>query len=327
MNEREDIANYVKQIAGEAQRLRPVRADELRGLPAFMAMDGLFFEWEFMGCGVVFAKHRGEMPELNARELKARAELLVEHFRRPVAFVFPALASHQRKRLMELGVPFMVPGLQLFIPPFMSLTEQFQRVAKAKTLSAAAQLTVLYQLLRKPLAGAPLRQWAEWLNYSAMTLTKVRDELVAAGLCEREPGAKPRGLNFLFEGRQLWDAAWPVLRSPARRQYGVRFAARPRGLIAAGLSALAGVSLLQDDPVPTFACRESEWREWLAARAVRVVESPDEAEAHVEPWRYDPALLARNGVADPLSLFLSLKNMSDDRVRLAADELLERVEW
>jgi hypothetical protein len=47
----------------------------------------------------------------------------------------------------------------------------------------------------------------------------------------------------------------------------------------------------------------------------------------IEIWKYDPELLARKGVVDPLSLYLSLKNIKDERVEMALDTLLEKFQW
>ena len=48
----------------------------------------------------------------------------------------------------------------------------------------------------------------------------------------------------------------------------------------------------------------------------------------IEIWKYDPELLARKGVVDPLSLYMSMKNTKDERVEMMAlDTLLEKFQW
>jgi DNA-binding MarR family transcriptional regulator len=307
--------------------LRKIGPDGTRGLPSFLISGSRFHEWKWLNHPVVLVE-RGEMaPDISPADAKAQADVLLVHFRRPIAFVFDALKPHQRQRLVQLGVPFVVPGLQLFIPPFVSLTEQFQRMAKVDKLSAAAQLTLLYQLLRRPSSDAPLIQWAKWLNYSAMTMTKVRDDLVAANLCEREPGAKPRGLRFLHERRALWNAALPYLRSPVKITSWAKLPDRFPGLNLAGLSALSRQSMIEDDVLPTYACRTSDWKKSQHSKKAVTAEHADEANTRVELWRYDPDVLAGDGIVDPLSLFLSFSDTNDERVRAAADALLEVVPW
>jgi DNA-binding MarR family transcriptional regulator len=321
------LKSYLEKVLGPAVSLREFPGARLRGLPAFLAGGYRFWEWQFLGQELVLAESDLPAREVSATELREHARQLVGHLGRPVVFVLAGVEPYQRNRLVQLGVAFIVPGLQLFIPPFAHLTEQFQQQVQADKLSAAAQATVLYRLLRHPNEGTLLNQWAAWLGYSAMTLSKVRNELVAAGLCEREPGAKVRGLRFVVAGRALWEKARPFLKTPVRRGGWARFDKRPDGFLPAGITALAKRTLLEGDARPTYACRDANWEQLLQAEKVRVAEHQDEAIARVELWRYDPGLLAKGGEVDPLSLHLSLADSADERVRLAAAELLEQVAW
>ena len=321
------LKGYLEKVLGPAVPPREMPGARLRGLPAFLAGGYRFWEWQFLGQELVLAETDLLAADVSATELREHARQLAARLGRPVVFVLAALDAYQRNRLVRLGVPFIVPELQLFIPPFANLTEQFQRQVKADKLSAAAQTTVLYQLLRRPNEGTLLNQWANWLGYSAMTMSKVRNELVAAELCDREPGAKVRGLRFVVSGRALWEKARPFLKTPARRGVWAQFEKLPNGFLPAGITALARQTLLEGDERPTYACRDANWEQLLQAGKVRVADHEDESRARVELWRYDPGLLAKGGGVDPLSLHLSLADSADERVRLAASELLEQVAW
>lgn len=50
----------------------------------------------------------------------------------------------------------------------------------------------------------------------------------------------------------------------------------------------------------------------------------EEADAQMESWKYDPGVLAENGVADPCSLYLSLRGYGDERVQKEIQFLIER---
>ena len=43
----------------------------------------------------------------------------------------------------------------------------------------------------------------------------------------------------------------------------------------------------------------------------------------VEIWRYDPKLMGENGMVDRLSLYLSLRNAEDERVRKEIKGILD----
>lgn len=323
----QQLARYLEQILGKPVDLRPLPANRLSGLPVFLTSDYHFLEWRWLGELLILAQTESDKVGPSAADLKSVHHLLANQFKCPVVFVYPAMDAYRRNRFVQLGLPFVVPGLQLFIPPFISLCEQFMRIVKAVKLSAAAQVAVLYQVYRPQPDGTLLNQWAESLGYSAMTLTKVRDELVAHNLCMREEGAKPRGLRFLHQKRALWDAALPSLRSPAGRTHWVKFQKPPPALRLAGLSALSKHSLLEDDPLPTYACHVNAWKKLIALPSVTEVSHVEEASAHVECWRYDPGLLIGADMVDPLSLFLSLADFPDERVRLASKSLLEGMQW
>ena len=47
----------------------------------------------------------------------------------------------------------------------------------------------------------------------------------------------------------------------------------------------------------------------------------------VEIWRYDPSLLAINGVVDPLSLYLCMRTSDDERIRIELKNLMGSIEW
>ena len=47
----------------------------------------------------------------------------------------------------------------------------------------------------------------------------------------------------------------------------------------------------------------------------------------VQIWNYSPALFARNGVADPLSVWLSYEKNTDERVEMALEKTMEDVQW
>ena len=44
-------------------------------------------------------------------------------------------------------------------------------------------------------------------------------------------------------------------------------------------------------------------------------------------WKYDPRVLARNQMVDPLSLYAQFRDDADERLSMAADRLLEQMTW
>lgn len=330
MDEQDKLTHYLGRLTRQPVQLHPIPSGRLTGLSALLARTHRFAEWNWLERILVLAipKDALDDPLADTAGLKVRCRVMEEHFRQIVVLVLPGLSAFRRDRLVQNGIPFIVPGTQLFIPPFADLCEQYARHVRVEKLSAAAQAAVLHQLRHKQAKAMPLNAWAAKLGYSPMTLTKVRDELVAAGLCVPPPTPRARGLHFRYEGRDLWDKARASLRSPVLRRMWIHLhAPPPEGLPRAGMSALADLTMIADDPIPTYACHSSDVKGFLLGSHFAQCKHREEANALLECWRYAPGLFAQEGIVDRLSLDLSLADSADERVRLACSELLEQGSW
>jgi hypothetical protein len=238
-----------------------------------------------------------------------------------------AIDAPARARLIEQRVPFIVPGNQLYLPDLgFDLREHFRRLRQHReSLSPAAQVAMLAYLLGLAPARITPQDLAAQRGYSAMTMTRVADELDQAGLIESERVGRHRWLTFPADRKAAWLQALALLESPVQSRVWVRGAGalqQPR----AGQDALAAVTDLAGPPVPCVAVGPTTWRDLKKSGAVRVVHE-DEAEAQLELWHYDPVPLMTIGDVDPLSLYLSLRTVDDDRVSIALDQLLDGLQW
>ena len=250
----------------------------------------------------------------------------------PAVYVTTALASYERKRLVQQKVPFIVPGNQLYLPELaIDLREYFRRRATAPTVafSPSTQAMLITALLRSPWNSVwQPRHAATTLGYTSMTVTRAVKELTEADIGEirREPRA--RSLYFAGKPAEVWEKAQPLLRSPVRRI--VRSfpsgALHPSETPVAGLSALAEQTNLTE---PQWPVRAVTSRQWLSATRAGLVTTaePESGTVEWQVWTYDPALGTSRNMVDPLSLTLSLQSESDERIQLALEELKERYPW
>jgi hypothetical protein len=170
-----------------------------------------------------------------------------------------------------------------------------------------------------------LRNLAGKLGYSAMTLSNVSVELRATGLCEDSPDGRKRGLAFRFDGNDLWTRAKPLLSSPVIKKIWVRTESCSFPL--AGMSALSEYTMINDDNWVTFACRNTRLKKLIKDGRISALQDPENATGLLEVWKYDPDILANNGRVDRLSLYLSMEDRPDERVRSSLDHLLEDMTW
>lgn len=246
-----------------------------------------------------------------------------------VVYVATSLSAYNRARLIARGTPFVVPGRQLYIPDLaMDLRERFPppRQRSASGLSPASQAVLFHHLLRLDEAATTPSLIAEKLRYSTMSISRAFDDLVDAGLAHTEKHGKERHIVFEGEGRQLFDMAQGLLRSPVRTSKYVKESQNIRPLKYAGESALAQLTHLSPPRVDTLAVRASDWN--VVKQTCGLVETGRDAGAHiVETWSYDPAGLTDASTVDPLSLYVQFRDHRDERISMAAERLLTDLVW
>jgi hypothetical protein len=196
-----------------------------------------------------------------------------------------------------------------------------------KSLQPAAQFIAFYSLQKESLEGLSEKEIVQRTGYSAMTVSRAVRELSRLGVASI-PKRKEKRLHFELKGRGLWEKLLPHLRSPVKRKLLlVDKTVSVTGALSS-FSALAGYSSLVPENRPFYAIGMEQYNALVTTGAIKEV--PDDREsAVIEVWRYDPALLSRNGlVVDPLSLYLVLKEDQNERVQGALEEMLEEhVSW
>ena len=128
---------------------------------------------------------------------------------------------------------------------------------------------------------------------------------------------------YFKEGRQaLWQQAKPFLRSPIKNR---TWLTQKYQLTIAGLSALSYCSDLNEPLLPVFSISRVQWKALIKSGA-KEVPSSEGAIIELEIWHYNPNLFAKNGLVDPFSLYLSLKESKDERIEAALEKMMERIE-
>jgi len=324
------VLHYLQEVLGiETPGVKPwARANEL---PYFLRDAFQFSELELLGQPVVLAIGRAEAKQ-SLSEVRTWLDKVKALAGQPAVYVTDALASYDRRRLIEQKVPFIVPGNQLYLPDLgLDLREYFRQRAPATqaALSPSTQAMLITALLRQPWQTdwQPSRVAAE-LGYTPMTLSRAVKELTAAGLATAYTVGRSRWLRMELPPEQVWEHARPALRTPVRRTVWVKAhqAAVHRPSRTAGLSSLARYSMLTEPKWPVYAMTAADWK---AAKDAGVCELP-EPEAGSQEWQlwsYSPALVPDANTVDPLSLTLSLQENADDRIQLALDELKGQRPW
>lgn len=315
---------FVEQTLGLT--LLPTPWQSETPLPSYLTNNYALYETPLLGTEqLLILSLRDE--ETSPGRLEKQLSKLEQLYTNEYIYVQENVTSYNRQRLIERKIPFIVPGRQLYLPHLgLDLREHFStRHRPRSTLSPSAQALVLYMIYRQEAIYYPSGA-ADDLGYSAMTMTRAFDELEALGIGDPEDGAdRYRKLRVEGDRRELWEEARDALRDPVARRLSAKFEEKAPDLCA-GVSALAHYTMIAEPTRRTVALTSGEWKTLQRqGQAVEVQMQDDGVE--VEVWRYNPSLLTREPVVDPLSLYLSLKDTADERVQKELHTLIERALW
>lgn len=322
------LIRYLATVTGEEPRIDRIPEHFAANLPLFLRQRYDFSIADFFGKKCILATEKSRASELAPREYGRDAAQLRQGLHTDVVLVLKKIPSYVRNRLVKQCVPFIVPGTQMFLPMLMiDLRERYPRSGiRAKSpLTAVSQLMVIYQILKGSLNNVPLGRVANLLNYSAMAMSKAQDELQTAHLCEVVRTGRTVSLQFVARGKALWEEAEPSFTTPVRRTQWIRWGEPRARAVVAGMTALSRVSMLMDDPIPTYAMRDRSIVKALEKGEIVGCGGQEDAEARLESWKYDPWILADSGIADRCSLYLSLRRSADERVQKESRVLIEEL--
>lgn len=324
--EAEHIQRYLEEALGVQVTPAPWR--DGNRLPQLLTGQYEFAEIRLLGlpCLLMLDTLRTER---SPATLRKHMELLEKKWPGPVVYVRPQVAAYNRRRLIEQKVPFIVPGNQMYLPMLgIDLREHFKtlRTAPAR-LSPATQALIIHTLLRNTDDTATPKVLAQRLGYSAMTLTRVFDEIEAAQLAEISTVGRERRVHWDRDKRAIWKKAEPFLRSPVTQRLHIAHLKAGFPRIKAGLTALARYTMLAPPTHAVLAIGRDEWKTIRRQHTPIELPEPDTQSFELEIWSYRPALLAEGDRVDPLSLYLSLKDNRDERVEAALEELMRELRW
>lgn len=369
--ERRDLIElkvYVESVLGLKLRLKPWQ--HVKILPYALRDRYDFFGTEILGIGCLILKERPQREASVADVAKHIQAIrnLPAYSKLPqtddlMIFVTDTLPSYDRKRLVEKGVQFIVPGNQLFLPAFgMDLREYYrQRLEKPEVLSPATQ-AMLIQCLIKGWHNQLLTTRATFeksFSYAKMTVSRAIKELTNLDIVR--PGKEMGDATILFHlsPKETWELAKEVMRTPVKKTLWLN--AIPEAfdtpLLFAGETALAQMSLLASPKVPCFAMTTAQFdqiqarvqsdrtaayggefgawgspsktaRSKLELTAPYLEVPPNHAACCIQFWSYEPTRSSNaTDTVDHFSLYLSLKDDHDERVQMCLDEMMENVKW
>lgn len=240
----------------------------------------------------------------------------------PVVLVLEGISEFRRITFLENKLPFIVDG-KMFYLPFIGtymVHGSDQGGMPIETYRPSSQIAFFYYLYAKK-KELPLIELSEKLPFSTMSVNRAEKQLVESKLFQRYKD----GVRIILQGNDDWqklfERAKDFLKSPVRFIGYMDCRLITQDFMLAGVSALAEYTMLNPEPVKTYAIKSGEINRNDLQR-----ELIDESkQVRVELWQYDPKILGKDGIVDPLSLAISLQENREERVEQAVDEMLMKV--
>ncbi|MFH0920938.1 MAG: hypothetical protein V1913_11325 [Fibrobacterota bacterium] len=297
---------------------------EIDNLPRFLADLYDVFTTVFLERKHLFILCKNE-DENTPASIQKHVGIIRDKWQGEVVFVCGTISHHNRKRLIEYKVPFVIPGNQLYLPDLgVALREHFRQIRKEKhLLSPSAQVVLLHAIINNDYGPNSSIQLITKLHYSPMTIARAIDEIEVSGLGVVESKGREKGLKFDLRNKGLWEKALPVLRSPVKRIVFLHLLNKVPAYPKAGLTALAERTMLAEPNNPVYAISAEEWKSLNSKKRIESAPHAEPGAVSFEIWRYAPAILGNNKLVDPLSLYLSIMHEEDERVVGEAESMLE----
>jgi hypothetical protein len=184
-------------------------------------------------------------------------------------------------------------------------------------IPATAQLMLLYHLQKENLNGKHGEDLVKILRVSPSGITRAVKWLCSHGLTKYE-GGKYKALNFLYDKRELWEKAYPLLESPVLR---VVYTDDLIPGTTCGQNALAEYGMLVEANHQIIAIGKNQYQ------TIKSKTDPQYGENRIEVWKYAPEILSESGFVDKLSLYLSMRGDEDERTQKELRLLLEEMKW
>jgi hypothetical protein len=333
------LIQYIIETLGAEILVNPLLRSKIGKLPLFLSETYNLSEAKILNHPFIIVERRNP-DELSILQTEKHFKIIKDTFDTKVVLLANNLASYNRKRLIEKGINFIVPGKQLFLPDLLiDLRETLsprRETGKNQTLLPSAQLLVLYRILNKEnirsIENIPFKQLAEIFHYTPMVITNAADNLKLHEICTTE-GSKERYIRFNLDIPEMWNdlVKRNLLINPVLKRIFVDEKPENVFLLHSNTSALPEYSDMNPSRQEFFAIDRKAFYDLQKTNRLSNA-NKSEGNYCLEVWKYDPLSLIggmpnEKIAVDPLSLFLCLKNDHDERIQDALEQIIKKYIW
>ena len=314
-----ETAAYIYSVLNEKVSLSPLEKRLSDTMPIAVARNFKLYKGVLFGCTVIFAlTNDGNV--ISPALLKRTFNLIESRCGSPVILVAESIASYNIGRLTAQKLNFIIPRKQMFMPSLLiDLKKTRTKGSDIKEIiPSIAQCLLLYHLEVTSIDGCGAKELMKIFQVSYATVNRSLRWLNKNGLISLE-GGKTKEVRLSYCGKELWEKASPLFVSPVEKT--LFSDSVPDESLKCGINALSEYTMINEEDMDMYAVGKTD---------VQRSDIPFDNEYgtfRIEVWKYDPKLLSRTGTVDRLSLYLSLKDNEDDRIKIELDNLINDMKW
>lgn len=302
----QNTIKYIHSFLNDKISVKGIPVDVQRSLPVVIQSNYDCFASAIMGIEVCLCFAKDEK-SITPSKVQLHLQMLEQHVGKPCIIVLEDIPSYNIKRLIDQRVNFIIIGKQMYVPSLM--LDLRKMPAKDKDIKdqipPLAQCMILYVLQGKNLI-ATISEITELFGVSYSTANRAVRWLQSKGFIFT--GRTNKNIQFLFLGNELWDKALPYLISPIEKT--IRTNYQPTNALISGCSVFS-------DKMKTYAIYKD---------ASKDISETINGDYTIEVWKYNPMILSNDKKhVDYLSLYLSLKDNTDEESSSIANKLIKEV--
>ena len=333
----EELIKHISQTLHVDIKINKFENAGFDKLPLFVKSLYVLYNAELFNQQLILVKYKDE-ENFSIKQAKIHLEIIRNTKQKKVVLILDSLTSIMRHRLVAKGINFIVPNKQIYLPELLiQFQENFSSIkpkSGTQKLLPLAQLILLYHLLHKDemIEQYSFKQLAQKFKYTQMAITKAVDNLKQLSLIIVNV-EKEKSIRFTLARTELWHEIEKrnLFVNPVFKSVYVDEIPNNLKLLQSYTSALSEYSDVNPSNQQYLAINKNLFFELEKENGLINI-NPNEGKYCLEVWKYDPVKLIEKietsePVVDPLSLYLCLRNSSDERIEMALEKLLKKYVW
>lgn len=320
------MINYINNTFGIKFKIEEIK--KVQGFPIFMTAERKFYKLENEEI-TFFLVEISNSEKFGSVALEKQLMKYENVLNMPVCFSFQYITKSMRDSLIKKKIPFVEKDKQLYLPflgiLFNNHFSKNKRINNEKMMPIT-QLLFLYMIYHCKGKKILKKDAAERIGVTKTSITRASNQLIDMGLIEEEIVGKNTYIWIKESSKTLFEKAKDYMINPIQKEIVIEKSDIPDRIILSGESALADFTMLNKPKLLCVAVHKSILKN-CKLKEIDEQWSLDNNLVRVQFWKYDPILLSKDGMADPISLYMTFKSNKDERIEEALDEYMEVYRW